>query len=281
MKLGIFAYTFVRPTVAEVFDAIKSHGLSRTEWSFAAVGLNEVPTAIDHNFAVMVREEAAKRDVIIDSIDGYVNMVDPDSVRRGEAIQSLCRLIREARSFGVDKVALCTGTRDPKNKWRWHPENNEPSAWQDLCVSMAAVIEAAEESDITLVFEPEVNNVVHTAQKARRLLDDMASSRLKVVFDGANIFHKGELSRQHEILGEAIGILGPDIVLAHAKDIDEDGDAGHVAAGQGKLDYPFYLRELRRAGFAGTILLHGLKENDVEGAVRLLRHTMEESQSDY
>ena len=84
---------------------------------------------------------------------------------------------------------------------------------------MAACVEVAKESDITLVFEPEVNNVVHTARKARRLLDELQSPRLEVVFDGANIYHRGELSRQHEMLTEAIDLLGNDIALAHAKDI--------------------------------------------------------------
>ena len=59
----------------------------------------------------------------------------------------------------------------------------------------------------------------------------------------------------HDILGEAFDLLGPDIVLAHAKDLNRDGDAGDMAAGTGVLDYDFYLsqlqpRDLRPAGDA-------------------------------
>ena len=271
MKLGIFAYTFVRPTAAEVFDAIQAHGLTNTEWNYTAVGMQEVPDSIDSVFAESVRSAAAERGIEVDSVAGYTNMVDPDPDRRGEAMQRLFGLIRGARNFGADKVALCTGSRDPESMWRWNPANDDPAAWQDLCGSMGEALQVAEENDVTLVFEPEVNNVVHTAKKARQLLDEMASPRLKVAFDGANIYHKGELARQHEMLAAALDLLGDDIALAHAKDIEEDGDAGHTPAGHGKLDFWHYIGELRKAGFDGSILLHGLEEKDVEGCVRFLR----------
>ena len=48
---------------------------------------------------------------------------------------------------------------------------------------------------LTLAIEPEVDNVVDSAVKARRLLDEMASPHLKVVIDPANLFHAGELPR--------------------------------------------------------------------------------------
>lgn len=51
--------------------------------------------------------------------------------------------------------------------WTWHDANDDAGAWADLLSSMAACVEVAEESDITLVFEPEVNHVVHTARKAQ------------------------------------------------------------------------------------------------------------------
>jgi hypothetical protein len=61
------------------------------------------------------------------------------------------------------------------------------------------------------------------------------------------------------------------VLLAHAKDLDHDGDAGHKAAGQGKLDYDRYLALLRACGFNGPLLLHGLTEGQVPGCVAFLR----------
>jgi sugar phosphate isomerase/epimerase len=77
-----------------------------------------------------------------------------------------------------------------------------------------------------------------------------------------------------EMLDEAFALVGKDIVLAHAKDLDHDGDAGHKAAGQGKLDYDRYLSLLRDYGFKGPLLLHGLSEGQVPGCVAFLRETL-------
>ena len=40
-----------------------------------------------------------------------------------------------------------------------------------------------------------LRNVVDSAQKARRLLDEVSADHLQVVIDGANLFHAGELPR--------------------------------------------------------------------------------------
>ena len=275
MQLGIFAYTFVRPTVEEVFDAVRAHGMVNTEWNYVAIAQQEVPDQVDPAFAERVRVAAAERGISVDSIAGYTNLVDPDPERRRAGLQRLCGLIRTARAHGAGKVALCTGSRDADSMWRWHDGNDDADAWNDLLASLGVCIEAAEEAGVTLVFEPEVNNVVHTARKARRLLDELQSARLKVVFDGANIYHKGELARQQKMLSEAIDLLGADIALAHAKDIEEDGDAGHAAAGTGKLDFGHYLSELARSGYDGPLLIHGLEEHQVPDSVRFLRGHLE------
>lgn len=64
------------------------------------------------------------------------------------------------------------------------------------------------------------------------------------------------------------------LLLAGPKDLDHDGDAGHKAAGQGKLDYSRYLSLLHTYGFKGPLLLHGLSEAQVPGCIAFLREKM-------
>jgi sugar phosphate isomerase/epimerase len=73
------------------------------------------------------------------------------------------------------------------------------------------------------------------------------------------------------VLDEAFALVGKDIVLAHAKDLSRDGDAGHEPAGHGKLDYDRYLSLLQACGFKGPLLLHGLSPAQVPGCVAFLR----------
>jgi sugar phosphate isomerase/epimerase len=92
-----------------------------------------------------------------------------------------------------------------------------------------------------------------------------------MTMDAANLFHKGELAHMDQILDDAFALVGHDIVLAHAKDLSHDGDAGHEAAGHGRLDYDRYISLLHQYGFRGPLLLHGLSEAQVPGCVAFLR----------
>ena len=60
---------------------------------------------------------------------------------------------------------------------------------------MREALQIADEHRVTLGVEPEVSNVVDSARKARRLLDEMQSPRLKIIMDVANLFHAGYLKR--------------------------------------------------------------------------------------
>ena len=73
------------------------------------------------------------------------------------------------------------------------------------------------------------------------------------------------------IIDEAFDLLGDDIILAHAKDLDRDGEAGHKAAGTGLLDYDQYLSLLNAVGFDVPLILHGLSEAQVDECVAFLR----------
>ena len=59
--------------------------------------------------------------------------------------------------------------------------------------------------------------------------------------------------------------------MAHAKDVSHDGDAGHEAAGHGKLDYPRYVSLLHKYAPNAPLLLHGLSEQQVPECVAFLR----------
>jgi sugar phosphate isomerase/epimerase len=198
-------------------------------------------------------------------------MIDPDPQARELGAEGLNRVIALAPKLGANVVTLCTGSRDPSSMWQKHPDNDTPEAWADLLVQMEEAVRAAENFGVTLGVEPEIGNTINSVRKARRLLDEVRSPQLKIVMDGANIFQRGQLPQMRKVLDEAFELLGSDITLAHAKDLDQDGEAGHVAAGRGRLDYPYYLELLRTSGFEGSIILHALKPAEAKDRLAFVR----------
>jgi sugar phosphate isomerase/epimerase len=274
MQLGVLLGTFGRGTIEERLDAVKACGLDCVQVSLDCAGVSLMPDQIPAGLASRIRREAAARGISIASVQGTFNMSHPDAEERRAGLRRLRVLAQECAAMGVSKIHLCTGTRDRDNMWRRHADNDSAAAWRDMAACVRQAADIARQADVVLAFEPEVNNVVDSARKARQLLDEIGSPHLKVTMDAANLFHAGELPRMREILDEAFALVGKDIVLAHAKDLDHDGDAGHLAAGQGKLDYVRYLALLHRAGFTGPLLLHGLSEAQVPGCVAFLRETL-------
>ncbi len=274
MHLGIFAKTFVRPTLAAVLDAVKAHGLDYVQFNMACAGLPSMPDQIDPKLCDGIHQEMLGRNLTMVAVSGTFNMIHPDLNERQRGLRRLGILAAACRRLGTSVITLCTGTRDPNDKWRYHPDNASPEAWRDLVVSMQSALEIAREHDVTLAIEPEVSNVVDSAVKGRRLLDEMQSPNLKIIMDAANLFPVGTLQHQHRVLDEAFSLLGEDIILAHAKDLSQDGEAGQEAAGTGLLDYDDYLSLLQSSGFNGPLLLHSLAESQVDQAVRFLRQRL-------
>ena len=88
--------------------------------------------------------------------------------------------------MGTSLIHICTGTRDRNNMWRRHPDNNSPEAWRVMAGTVREATEIARQAKVVLAFEPEVNNVVDSARKARQLLNEIGSPHLKVTIDAAN-----------------------------------------------------------------------------------------------
>jgi sugar phosphate isomerase/epimerase len=237
----------------------------------ACANLPEMPDQIPAELPGRFRREAAARGIAIASVQGTFNMTHPDVEHRRTGLRRLRVLAEACPGMGTALIHICTGTRDRTSMWRRHPDNDSPESWRDMAACIREATDIARQANVVLAFEPEVNNVVDSARKARRLLDEIGSPHLKVTMDPANLFHAGELPRMKEILDEAFALVGKDIVLAHAKDLDHDGDAGHKAAGEGVLDYDRYVRLLRAHHFKGALLLHGLSAAQVPGCLAFLR----------
>jgi sugar phosphate isomerase/epimerase len=274
MQIGILLGTFGGPTLEARLDAVKNCGLDCIQLSLDCAGLPAMPEKIPGELLDSIRRAAATRGITMASLQGTFNMSHPDAEHRRTGLRQLRVLAEACRPLGISKIHICTGTRDRDNMWRRHADNDTPEAWRDMTACVREATEIARQANVVLAFEPEVNNVVDSAKKSRRLLDEVGSPHLKVTMDAANLFHKGELAHMSEILDQAFALLGKDIVLAHAKDLDHDGDAGHLPAGHGKLDYERYLSLLHGCGFKGPILLHGLSAAQVPGCVAFLREKM-------
>jgi sugar phosphate isomerase/epimerase len=275
MQLGVFAKTFAGDTPEQVLAAVAAAGFSASQYNMACSGLPSMPDEISADAAKTVAAAAEAVGVEVVAVSGTYNMIHPDPNVRLAGHRRLERLAARAHSMSTRLITVCTGTRDPDDQWRAHPDNDRPDAWADLLDSMETALQIAERHDIELGIEPELANVVNSAEKARRLIDEFGSRRVRIVFDPANLFEVASLAEQRDIVSRAIDLLADRIVMGHAKDRDASG--AFATAGKGVLDYPHYLGRLAAAGFDGPLVTHGLAESEAPGVAAFLRRTMAEA----
>ncbi|MDV4156527.1 sugar phosphate isomerase/epimerase family protein [Rhizobium brockwellii] len=272
MKLGIFAKTFEGTEPATVLNAVAAAGFTCAQYNMACSGLAPMPETITEAQARAVGEAALSSGVEIVAVSGTFNMIHPDPAVREAGLRRLATLADRCAGMSSALITLCTGTRDPIDQWKAHADNDTPEAWRDLLEAMGTAIEIAERYNVDLGIEPELANVVNSAEKAYRLIAALKSPRIKVVLDPANLFEVATLDEQRNIVSSAIDLLADRIVMAHAKDRNPDGR--FATAGKGVLDYAHYLGRLKAIGFEGSLVTHGLSASEAAGAATFLKSSL-------
>ena len=258
MKIGIFAKTFSRPTIEELFQAIASYEIYSVQFNMSCAGVETFPGNVSSDLVQRITDAAEQATVELAALSGTFNMAHPDPAVRRDGLEKFEILCEVAARLHIPVITLCTGTRDPVNMWKWHHDNDSKEAWDDMVQSIDAALTSAEKNNLILAFEPESENVANSASRARKLLDELRNPRLRIIIDPANLISPKR--HQKEVLDEAFALLGDAIDIAHAKDRNKDFEA--CAAGKGLLDFEYYLRCLKEIGFTGPLIMHGLKEED-------------------
>lgn len=260
MKLGIFAKTFAGNTPIETLSAAKAAGYQAVQYNMACSGLSALPAIIAPEIAEAVAAASAKTGVEIAAISATYNMIHPDMPTRRKGREAFAVIAASARAMGSNLLTVCTGSCDAADQWRHHPDNAGEAAWREMSAEFEHLLAIAETHDLYIGIEPELANVISSAKQARRLLDQFRSKRLKIVLDPANLFEVETDAARAKIIESAVDVLSDAIIMAHAKDRDAAG--GFATAGRGVVDFPHFIGCLKKSGFNGALITHGLSASE-------------------
>ena len=276
MQLGSYSPEIAAKTAAELFEKARNYGFTQMQFDFASLASAEMPERISDELLAEIGREAMKNSIEIRVINGTYNMSHPDAKVREDGAERFREIVRAAKVLGCKFISLCAGTRTRGNMWVPHPDNNTPAAWADLSHSVEKVIAIADEFDIVLLLETEDSNVINSPEKTLRLIRQMQSRRLKVIMDCANLFNHGTAYRHNvrDIINRGFDLLGEHVACAHGKDIKEGEGLEFVGAGQGIVDFAYFLEKLDEIGYDDGMILHGIsREDDIPRCIEYIRDT--------
>ncbi len=262
MQRGILAKTFSEDSMEMAFKKIHEMGYECLQFNFVQTGLSALPLNIPEAIVDKIISVKEKFELKIAGVSGTFNMAHPKESVRQKGLEALASIASVVIKLDCDIISICTGSRNEENMWAHHADNNSAAAWEDMKSTLRKSIKIAAEFNIFLGIEPEMGNVINSTLKARQILDELKSDRLKIILDPANLFEQAQEYEIKWLIDEALELLGNDLCMIHAKDRDKNGD--FVAPGKGIIPFNYFIEKLNKIPFNGPVIAHGFPEKDAE-----------------
>ena len=178
--LGAFARIYVRDSADALAEAFVADQLVQVQLNLSALGLPTIPTAEEFANLDTAAIQAAftSRGRVIWGVSATYNTAHPDPGVREDTTAKAAYFIASLGALQPVAATLCTGTRDPDNMWRPHPDNTTEAAWTDMRRSLDELIPAARQAGVLLAVEP-VEDQVPAREGAAVAVDGLEIARAR------------------------------------------------------------------------------------------------------
>lgn len=257
-RLGIRAHDLGRFSAVELARRVRAEGMDCVQLALgkAIEGMEMQVGTLNAEMASEIRAAFDKYEVRIEVLGCYINPIHPDLASRAILLDLFKEHLRHARDFGCQIVALESGSLNADQSF--NSGNSAESAYQELLASIKDLVFEAERFGVVVGIEAVTSHVLSTPEKTLRLLDDVGSSHLQVIFDPVNLLSFENYRQQREIIGSAFELFGDRIAVIHAKDFSVSrGEIVAAGVGGGILDYSFLLRQIADWKLGIAVLLEG------------------------
>lgn len=231
----------------------------RLEYSAAyapTVSLNDRPRI------EAIRKAFAAENVLLAEVGAWVNMLDPDPVKRRQNLQYVTDRLALADELGALACVNIAGSFNPKQWDGPDPRNVTNLLFEATVENCQKIIDAVKPSKAKFCLEmmgwsyPDGPDVY---LRLLRAIDRPGGFGVHV--DMANLINSPERYYNNAALTkETFRKLGRWVVSAHAKDIaGKDAHLAETLPGRGGLDYTTYLREITSLGREVPLMLEHLR----------------------
>ena len=265
MQLGIRLHDIKKAPLEERLAIANEQGFACGHLALAKV-ISEYPVndgALTPGFALYLKKLFAKNELDVAGLGCYLNLANPNEESLAKIKRRYLTNIRFASLLGAGVVGTETGAVN--EEYKFEERNHSDEALDIFIQNVRPVVEYAEKMGVILAIEPVAKHIVCNPKRARRVLDEIASPNLQIIFDPVNLLDHSNYQNREEIFAEAIDLLGEDIAMVHIKDfVVKDNELVSVAAGTGEMDYSQIIRFMKEK----KPYIHATLENTVpENAV--------------
>ena len=265
MQLGIRLHDIKKVPLEERLSIAHEQGFACGHLALSKV-ISEYPVddgALTPGYALYLKKLFAKNELDIAVLGCYLNLANPNPESLNKIRKRYLTHIRFASLLDVGVVGTETGAVN--EEYKFEERNHSGEALDIFIHNVRPVVEYAEKMGVIFAIEPVYKHIVCNPKRARRVLDEINSPNLQIIFDPVNLLDISNYKNRDEIIGEAMELLGDDIAMIHIKDfVVEDGKLVSVAAGTGEMDYTKIMKFIReRKPYVHVTLENTVPENAV------------------
>ena len=246
MQLGIRLHDTTKLPFAERIADVRRLGFECGHLALAKV-IDEFPTtdeALTPGLAMYIKNVFSKNNVDIAVLGCYLNLANPNKEQLEKTVHRYMAHIRFASWLGCGVVGTETGA--PNETYTFTPECHTEKALQLFINNVRPVVRYAEQMGVVFAIEPVYRHIVCNPERARRVLDEIGSPNLQIIFDPVNLLDISNYQDREAIFAQAIDLLGPDIAMVHLKDfVVKDGKLNSLGCGLGEMDYTQVLKFMK------------------------------------
>lgn len=266
MQLGIRLHDIEKTSLENRLKIAKAQGFKCGHLALSKV-ISEYPVnegALTPGLAMYLKKIFAENELDVAVLGCYLNLANPNEESLKAIQNKYLAHIRFASLLGAGVVGTETGAVN--EKYTFEERNHSDEALEIFINNLRPVVEYAEKMGVIMAIEPVYKHIVCNPQRARKVLDTIASPNLQIIFDPVNLLDICNYERRNEIIHEAIEVLGKDIAMIHIKDfIVKDGKLESVAAGTGNMDYTQIIKFIKeQKPFVHVTLENTIPENAVK-----------------
>ncbi|SEO53186.1 Sugar phosphate isomerase/epimerase [Amphibacillus marinus] len=231
--------------------------------------------SLNTGLAKTIANEFRSDNVDIAVLGCYINMIHPDVEQRQEALAYFKEHIRFARDFHCSIVATETG--NIHSQMGYTEDNFTEEAFQLVVESVNELVKEAERFGVIVGIEGGVNHPIYSPEMMHKLITQIPSNHLQVVFDPVNFLTIENYQSQTKMIDQAFELFGERIIIIHAKDfIVKDNHIKVVPVGHGWLDYQYLINKLYPDKPLIPILLENTKEPFITESIAYLKRLFEQ-----
>lgn len=268
INFGVRGHDIAADGLEELSNKLKEYGINNVQLVLKKSCKVFEEGMFSPNFAQNIGKTFAKNDINVSVLGCYINPSCTNEEVLKKEMNYFVESLKYARHINAGVVGLETGfVGDSCDRER----NNTEEAYQHLFSNMSVLRDAAEKLGVMIAVEAVSFFVINSPERMHRLITELNSPNMAVIFDPLNIITLDNYKKQDELFEKMFSLLGEKIAVIHLKDfkLTENGLA-QCPIGEGLMDIPLLFSYIKKYKPHIPVILEEVKEDDLIRSVNFL-----------